>query len=69
MSVSTVTYIRMAVLGLVSVIALLFPGLVPEGAEETIADNAVGVIGALTGVWFAVLAYQARRKSQGKEVM
>lgn len=68
-NVSTLTYVRMAVLGLISVVALLFPGLIPEGAEETIADNAMAVIGAVTAVWFAVLGWQAKRKSDGKEVL
>jgi hypothetical protein len=68
-NVATLTYVRLAVLGLVSVVALLFPGLIPEGAEETIADHAVNIIGAITTAWFGVLAWQARRKTQGKEVL
>lgn len=69
MSVSTLTYVRMAVLGLISVVTLVFPGLVPEGAEEKIADNVMAVIGGLTTAWLAILAWQAKKKADGKEVL
>lgn len=61
------TGLRAALLFVIGLIGVLFPGLIPEGAQETIADHAVQAIGAVMGVWALFAAHRAKRQSEGAE--
>jgi hypothetical protein len=67
-SVNTITAVRTLVLSLLGIVAVVFPGVVPDGMAETIADRAVEAIGAVLLLWAAVAAWRVKRQSQGQEV-
>lgn len=67
-NVSTFTAVRTLVLGVFGMVAVLFPGVVPEGMEETIADAAVQVVGGVLLLWAAVAGWRVKRQNQGQEV-
>lgn len=61
------TQIRTGVLIVLALIGFFFPGLIPEGAQETIADHAVNLISAVLGLWAVFAGFRLRAQAQGKE--
>jgi hypothetical protein len=61
------TWIRTAVLAVLALVGLLFPGLIPEGAREVIARNAEAAVGAVLALWAIFAGLRARKQQAGEE--
>jgi hypothetical protein len=66
-NISLVTAIRTLILAGFGFVAVVFPGLVPDGVEEAIADAAVQVVGGVLLLWASVAGWRLKRQTEGKE--
>lgn len=67
-SVNVVTAIRTLILAVLGFVAVVFPGAVPDGVAEQIADAAVQAVGGVLLLWAAVAGWRVKRQSQGQEI-
>lgn len=64
---ATATGLRAAILAILGFLGIVFPGLIPDDARETVADYAVQMIGAVLGIWALFAAHRAKKQSEGAE--
>lgn len=65
-ALKTLTGLRAVILAILGAIGIIFPGLIPDDARETIADYAVQIVGAVFALWALFAAHRAKEEDEAK---